>query len=324
MIEEDIRPELIFKEYLRLAAKDSKIFFANSKKKDIPCPSCLKEGNHSFIKHNLSYKECSFCKTIFVSPRPSQNDLFKYYQYSDSAKYFATTFYDVTAKARRLKLWKPKAKMIQNILKKYKFLGKHLIDIGGGFGIFAEEYKSISDSKITIIEPGPELAIICRKKGFKVIESFLENVDDGYFKLEPKVFVSFELFEHLHDCNFFLKKLNKLMMPGDLFLFTTLSGLGIDIQTLWNKSNSISLQHLNFFNPHSIKILLQRNNFDIKEVSTPGKLDIDILFKNKDLVKDKFLKNLLLFSTDKSRDNLQRFVANNGLSSHMLVIAQKV
>ena len=38
-----------------------------------------------------------------------------------------------------------------------------IIDIGGGYGIFAEEMQKINSQSVMIIEPGPDLAEICRK-----------------------------------------------------------------------------------------------------------------------------------------------------------------
>ena len=59
---------------------------------------------------------------------------------------------------------------------------------------------------------------------------------------------------------------------------TTLNGRGFDILLLWNKSKSIAPPlHLNFFNPGSIRILLEKIGFQILEISTPGKLDWDIV-----------------------------------------------
>ena len=81
-----------------------------------------------------------------------------------------------------------------------------------------------------------------------VIEKFLEQVSLVDLPDGPKAFVSFELFEHLHSPTAFLEHLEGLMTGGDLFFFTTLSGVGVDIQALWADSKSISPpHHLNFF-----------------------------------------------------------------------------
>ena len=132
-----------------------------------------------------------------------------------------------------------------------------------------------------MIEPNPHFASVCREKSLQVIDKFLEDIEKEDLPSGSKAFVSFELFEHLHSPGGFLNQLEKIMIPGDLFLFTTLSGTGVDIQVLWEESKSVvPPHHLNFLNPQSIEILLDRVGLEVVEVTTPGKLDMDILNNN--------------------------------------------
>lgn len=322
MKEEEIRPRRVFDEYLRLAALDADKYFNPSSRQPVLCPACCAKGLYSFSKHGFSYEECPACQTLFVSPRPLAHDFFRYYQESDSAKFFATTFYSETSDARREKLWRPKALMVSEILQKYSTHQYSLVDIGGGYGIFAEEYERLTNKKVAVIEPGPDLAEICRQKGLPVIEAFLENVTANQLPAGPKVFVSFELFEHLHDSRVFLQHLRTLMRAGDMFLFTTLSGMGVDIQALWNESKSVSLQHLNFFNPKSVRLLIEDIGFRVLDVSTPGKLDIDILYNNRAQIKDRFWRNFIAHASQEQRQEWQDFIAEQGFSSHMFVVCE--
>ena len=66
--------------------------------------------------------------------------------------------------------------MVHDVLKRHGVDGHNLIDVGGGYGIFAEEYQRLSGVSVTVIEPGPELARVCRDQGLNVVASFLENV----------------------------------------------------------------------------------------------------------------------------------------------------
>jgi hypothetical protein len=115
------------------------------------------------------------------------------------------------------------------------------------------------------------------------------------------------------------------MDSGDSFIFTTLSGMGVDIQALWQYSKSISPpMHLNFLNPKSIELLLNNIGFKVLETSTPGKLDLDIMNNNIDKIKDKFWKNFLGYSSTQEKNNMQKIISKNKLSSHMMIVCKKI
>ena len=205
--EEEIRPEEVFNEYLILTAKDTKTYFDHAIKFDINCPACGNKGNLWASKEGFKYNKCLDCSTIYVSPRPIMEAFNSYYTDSPSTKFWATTFYKVTENARREKLWKPKAQMVKKQILSLNGSNpfKYIIDIGGGYGVFDEELKKIIDIETIIIEPSIHLAEICRKKGLPVVEKFMEEVTEADLPEGRKCYVSFELFEHLHDPNIFLQ-----------------------------------------------------------------------------------------------------------------------
>jgi 2-polyprenyl-3-methyl-5-hydroxy-6-metoxy-1,4-benzoquinol methylase len=323
MKEEEIRPLRVFDEYLRLAQQDAVRFFADVQRLAGFCPACASPGQLAFTKSGFDYELCPRCFTLFVNPRPVAEAFSRYYTDSPSAKYWATTFYKQTAEARRQKLWKPKAQLIHRSLLRYQAAHHSVIDIGGGFGLFAEEMQLLAGQPVTVIEPGPDLANVCREKSLIVIEKFLEQVAIGELPNGPKAFVSFELFEHLHSPAAFLGCLKELMGPGDLFIFTTLSGSGVDIQALWEHSKSVSPpHHLNFLNPTSVAILLEHVGLELLEVTTPGKLDIDILSNCRDDIKDRFWRTFIATASAPVMEQWQNLLAESGFSSHMMVICR--
>jgi 2-polyprenyl-3-methyl-5-hydroxy-6-metoxy-1,4-benzoquinol methylase len=316
--EKDIRPDKIFDQYLELSKKD-KIYFKKSNI-FISCPACNKKTSKVFlfIKHGHKYNQCKTCETIYVSPRPSLSQLINYYRKSNSAKFFADVFYKKTKKARIEHLWKPKVDAIYDFIKDNK--EKYAIyDIGGGYGIFADLFNKKFKKKVTVIEPDKTMYNHCVKKKIPAINKFLENIKKEDLKKEKKLFLSFELFEHLQSPNIFLKILKKIMSPGDIFIFTTLSSSGADIQNLEINSKSFSIQHLNFFNPDSIVSLLNKHKFKVIKVETPGQLDIDILSKQSNHIKNKLLKIMIKILSNKQKKVLQKNLSTENLSSHMRV-----
>lgn len=324
MKEEDIRPTKVFNEFLKLIHEDVLDIFQGCETEQICCPACgLTDTPVVFKKDGFSLSECEECLTLFVNPRPRFEYFKRFYSDSKSSKYWATTFYKVTEQSRREKIWKPKAKQLDSLLSSYGI--NKVFDIGGGYGVFAEELEALGRAKVTVIEPSIHLASVCREKGFDVIESFLEELSVDDVKCEErKCFVSFELFEHLFDPKAFLQKLYSLMEKGDVFVFSTLSGLGVDIQTLGKHSKSVSPpQHLNFINPKSAKILLERVGFSVDSITTPGKLDIDIMKNNIDYVQESFWKNFLKTASEDQLQIMQEAISASGYSSHILVVCRK-
>ena len=322
MKEKEIRPKKLFNKFLYLASKDIKKYFKGKKDK-VKCVACKSSGKFTFNKKNFSYYLCSKCRTLYANPRPQEKAFINYYTQSSSIKFLANTLYKKTKEARRKKIWVPKAKIIIEKLKKNKIKNSTFIDIGGGFGSFAEEISKYKKN-VVVIEPSPFMAQECRKKKINVIQKFLELVKKEDLPKDKKCFTCFELFEHLYDPSKFVKNLRKLMNNGDLFIFTTLSSLGADILALWNNSRSISPpHHINFFNPYSISTFLKKHNFKIIDISTPGKIDVDILENDKHFIKDKFWKNFFKFATKRHKKEMQEFISNHNLSSHMMVVCKK-
>jgi SAM-dependent methyltransferase len=199
-------------------------------------------------------------------------------------------------------------------------------DIGAGFGIFLEEVrKEWPEARYVAIEPSQEMASICRQKGFEVVEKAVEEVNprEGGFGL----LTAFELFEHLYEPRIFLQTVHKLLVPGGLFFFATLSGLGFDIQILWEQSKGVSPRHhLNFFNPWSIRMLLKSVGFEVCECATPGLLDWDIVegaYTRDGADITRFWQTVAKHATVAAREDLQSWIQRAHLSSHMRILARK-
>lgn len=331
MKEDEIRPKHIFDTYLKLAKEDIVEFFSKTDEFEyVDCPACDKNrSNHQFNKSGFNYVLCNNCNTLYVNPRPNINTIQKYYNDSKQTKYWAEHFYKDTEEQRRDKIFKPRAEMIADFIKKN--IGQKipvLADIGAGFGTFCEEMKILNVAdEVIAIEPSQDLANICRRKNLVINQNYLENIGNS---LENKVTfaTSFELVEHLHTPKDFLRNAYNIIEKGGYFLITTLNIDGYDLKILWDKSKSISPpHHLNFFNIDSLCALLERCGFEIIKKSTPGKLDVDIVknaSKSMNLNLDRFTKYLLEKKDDSVHNEFQLFLQKNNMSSHMHIIAKKV
>lgn len=325
MKEEEIRKREVFNRYLELVEKDVKEFFDFNSFVKTNCPAC---GGDSFIKEfeklGFKYVTCKNCSTLFVNPRPPFDTLKEFYSKSPSTSFWVNEFFKPVAEVRREKIFKPRAEYVSELLKENR---KWVVgDIGAGFGLFLEELRKIlPDSSYIAIEPSVEMAEICKAKGLEVNCLFLEEIEG--MENEFDLLTAFELIEHLHKPALFLKKAHSLLKPGGHFLLTTLNSRGFDILLLWDKSKSIAPpHHLNFFNPDSLKHLMEKIGFEIVEVSTPGKLDWDIvegMIKNEGVDCGRFWNMLAVQESEECKRELEEWISRNNLSSHMRILAKK-
>ena len=329
MKEEEIRPESLFNDYLILAEKDIDTYFSSSALHYIPCPACSEhQGIFQFRKMGFDYEECQCCGTLFVNPRPDERAFINYYTDSPSVRFWAEHFYKETEKVRREKLIRPKAERVGQILEKYIFSQKSpaVIDIGAGYGVFCEELKKILADKYSVIaiEPAASLQKVCNQKNIPLIPKFLEKVTSrDLLGLNVVAATSFELLEHLYNPIQFIEAVSNLLQKDCLLILTTLSWDGFDLQVLRELSKSIHPpHHINFFTPLSLSRMLEYSGFSICEITTPGKLDVDIVKKQLDVVKDPFIKKIVN-SEEKVKKQFQMFLQNSNLSSHMMVVARK-
>jgi 2-polyprenyl-3-methyl-5-hydroxy-6-metoxy-1,4-benzoquinol methylase len=226
--------------------------------------------------------------------------------------------------ARREKIFIPRAEYLVSYFGQDR--GWKIGDIGAGFGLFLEELRKLwPASNYVAIEPSIEQAKICEQLSVQVECCTCEELKghDGCFQL----LTAFELLEHLFEPVSFLGKACSLLKPGGYLFLTTLNGEGFDILTLRDKSKSVSPpHHLNFFNPASLELLLKKIGFEIIDISTPGRLDWDIvegMIINEKVNVGYFWKLFAEKGTPDAKKDLQDWISRYGFSSHMQILARK-
>lgn len=325
MKEIDIRPKEIFSKYRKLSKEDALNNFPSAARKEINCIACdSKKLEPQFEKHGFKYSMCLECGSLFHSPRADLNAFDNFYKNSKSSIFWATEFFPSVMDARRELVFAPKAKEILSKTQELNIDIDKIADIGAGYGIFLEEWEKISNTKtLTAIEPSSEMAEICRSKGFDVYELMVEDINK---KINANLTVCFEVLEHAHDPFQFIMSLKNVMHSNGYLLLTTLSVDGFDIQQLWSHSDQISPpHHINFLSIQGFELMFARAGFDIVEISTPGKLDVDIVinsdyFADTELSSSKFFKQILL--DESKRKSFQQYLSDNLISSHIWVLAK--
>jgi SAM-dependent methyltransferase len=327
MKEGDIRPEALLRRYLELSARDAELCFTQDSRLNIHCVACGGERLvEEFNKNGFAYSSCQDCGTLFQSPRPSIEAFEAFYRNSVSSRYWAEEFFPAVAEARREKIFRPRVERLAELCRAKGISVERLIDVGAGYGIFLDEWRQrFPSTQVLAVEPSEALAATCRSKGFDVVEDIAENVS-GYDDHADLV-ICFEVLEHVYDPLAFVRTLASLARPGGYVFVSTLCVDGFDIQTLWDRSNSIfPPHHINFMSVTGFERLFERAGLVDVDVTTPGQLDVDIVrnaTKNiPELVTgQRFLRHIL--DDQELAATFQRFLAENRLSSHAWVIGKK-
>lgn len=294
---------------------------------DVLCPAC---GASSFCvkfnKYELTYVECCNCQTIYVNPRPTPEILDIYYKTSENYAYWNKYIFPASEENRRKKIFLPRVERILEFCHEYNVGHDCLLEVGAGFGTFCKEMQAKSYFKrIIAVEPTPDLANTCRNKGLEVIEKPIEQVNLSDQKID--IIVSFEVIEHLFCPRDFINSCASILLPGGLLVLTCPNIKGFDIATLQELSTAVDNEHLNYFHPASISLLLECG-FEVLQLLTPGKLDAELV-RNKvlagefDLDNQPFLNTVLIERWEEVGEAFQKFLADNLLSSHMWVVARK-
>jgi hypothetical protein len=153
----------------------------------------------------------------------------------------------------------------------------------------------------------------------------MEGVGQG--EISVAFATAFEVLEHLFDPSAFLKAVKRSLVPDGVLLLTTLTVTGFDIQVLWEYSKSVyPPHHINLLSVNGTRQLMERNGFEVMEITTPGELDVDIvrnmLRESPELKIPRFVRRIIDAPED-VRSDFQSFLKRNGLSSHMRVIAKR-
>ena len=328
MKETEIRPDHLIKDqHERFLADIRRLMQRKSEFVEVACPACGSERRRPrFTKYDLRYVDCVDCATMYISPRATPEILADYYAHSENYAYWNQYIFPASAEARREKIFKPRVERTLEICRRHGVGSNVLVEVGAGFGLYCEEMlKARAFARVIGVEPTPDLAATCRARGIEMIEKPIEQVT---LDVAVDVVASFEVIEHLFAPRAFIEQCARVLTPGGLFIVTCPNVKGFDVQVLQAASDTVDVEHLNYFHPASLARLLEVCGFEVIESSTPGKLDAELVRKKTlaglfDLSSNEFLREILIERWDELGADFQEFLAAHRLSSHMWLVARK-
>lgn len=332
MKESEIRPDELMEGQRLAVLKDvGKLLSRCDEFVSVSCPACgSAENSLRFEKNGFLYRNCQICESFYISPRPTPEVLDWFYQNSDNYAYWAKHIFPASEDARREKIIRPRVDRVMRLCEKYGIETSEasLLEVGAGYGSFCDEIRRSGDfGSVVALEPTPELAASCRDKNIDVVEKTVEQ-----YALQSNanfdVVVSFEVVEHLFSPHQVLSGIARLVKESGLLVVTCPNGKGFDVEVLGVHGSTVDHEHLNYFNPASMKVLFERSGFELLDVFTPGALDAELVRNavregRLSLSGQPFLERVLLDDWDIAGEAFQDFIKKAGLSSHMWAIGRK-
>jgi len=324
--EVEFKPSAVLAQYIRLTEKDVKRMFIKKNLLKTACPGCRKKQvKESFVKMEMRYNECAGCGTLYVSPRPDEAMIYRYYTESLARSFWNDKLSVLTDKKRKEKIIMPRISWIIESTQEFLPNARTVADINTTQHGYSEELKkSANFSESYRVNPFLKLM-----EGD--VDSFGRLVVskdwDNALKNKIDVVILFEALDRAADADLLFKRIKKATAAKALCFITGTLISGFDLQVLWKDApNLYPPDRLNIFSPQGLKALFKRHGFECIEFSTPGVLDVEIVAKAVEHNPGAYCRfaEYLVKSGDRPlRQAFQNFLQKEQLSSFGRILIQK-
>ena len=323
----ELWPSKLFDQYLKITEQEVKRLLLDSGKLvDVSCPGCnSNRKKKAFKKYGLDYVECADCRTLYLSPRPSDDQIKRYHNESKSVEFWNSSIIKETLKSRSVHQSKPRATWIANLTEEYFKDPKVFVEFNPISPGFLQEVDNLNLFKTKILfDPYIKtLKSFKEKNSFKIVGS-----TEKYDEINANAVSALGVIDRVFSPERFLNMAKSLLLDGGLLFLTTSTISGFDLQVLWDNSKNIfPPDRINLLSIEGLTALFEKTGFEIIELSTPGQLDVELvknaINKNKNIELTRFISYLMHSRDEDTHRSFQEFLQRNNLSSHVRIAARK-
>lgn len=219
------------------------------------CMADLSQDNAIGVKDGYIFLKCPACRTVTVSPFPTEDELIAFYQH-----YRGTPGYSAKSekKIRRAK------KRIRKILKYSN--GDKFLDVGCnvGFTVAAARELGLDAGGIDVDCDAIDVA----KQQFGEGLFDCGKVQDfAYSGKQFDIIYTSEVIEHVPDPDSFVNALSQLLIPGGVLYLTTPDGNHFSLPKNFSEwIAAVPPEHIIYFSVQGIRETLSRHGFKIEKI----------------------------------------------------------
>lgn len=245
LAELEIKPEGLLAEFRVISERSIREAFPPNTLRLVACPACGSDDDApAFEKLGLLYRECRSCGSLFVSPRPTQDALDRYYERSPAASFWRERLFGATAEVRLEKLVAPRADWVVDGVAEH-LPGAHSAGDRSASGELLVDMLAAQDLRM---DAPPPLDLI----------------------------TAFDRFDRVADLPGLVSEIGDDLRIGGLLFATAPCASGFEVQTLWERNETLlPPDKLNVPSVEGLGRLLAPPRWEILELSTPGLFDAE-------------------------------------------------
>lgn len=210
------------------------------------------------IKEKFCIVKCDLCGLVYIHPQPSEYQIKKLYDESYYDGWGLQHDWDAVQRIKNLTFHKR-----FNEIEKYKSGGRFL-DVGCAMG-FSLEVAQERNWEPHGVEISEYSSTIAKKKFGKAV--FNGRLEEANFESESfDVILMSDLLEHVPNPNLILIEARRILKPGGLIAITTPNIASVSSILMKEQWVNIKFEHLFYFSPTTIKLLLEKNNFYVLKI----------------------------------------------------------
>jgi hypothetical protein len=286
----------------------------------LDCPACgstkLVAG---FAKHGFDYLNCVDCQSLWTSPRPTADQYQWYLHESPAAQFRCDPEYLRGIETRMRDVALPRADQLESLAGQVPGSG-WIVQVGPRNPMVLAQLHRRGLGPLACANPLPPYQSMSAPE--IATHADLTPIPAA----SARIVALLDSLEHERDVVGLLAEANRVLVPGGFLVVTARSGSGFDVQVLWEHADVSPLEHLNLISVEGMRTLLDRSGFRIVEFSTPGQLDVQVVWRMRNergVVLPRFLEYLLSHRDAACHERFQDFIQEQRLSSHMRLIARK-
>lgn len=274
----------------------------------------------AFVADGLSFHHARGCGSLFASPVPSQMALDELSRSGEALRLRREHFSGSVSEDQRHSLHQALIRWLEEIIDEQSMQPDHIGFFGDDdTGVLDLVCRAVGASRCTVVDQnfGQPSRITPRRAA-------AEDIEDGTFDM----ILDLGSLERRSDPIARMEQWMRTLRPGGLLALTTSSASSLEYRLLGPRAPSfVALDRLTILSIPALEKLLTQRGFEILELSTPGRLDVEMLRLALDDAKKgsdvDFWRHALAHGSEHLVHDLQLWLQRNRLSSYARAVARK-